>query len=133
MALLKTSYNEANTERYEVRSVEKTPTPFGHKIIKSSEELGGIVLTEEDGTLKDGVWVDEDGVLYASVLSFTATLEQMQTSKLEQLKGSAESDASKLSQLDPQRAEKIEAIVAKLAEKSAEVNGATTIQECEAV
>jgi len=126
-------YNETKTIRTEIGAVLDGSDPFGHKIIKSTENLGAIELTGEDGTLKKGVWSDSDGTLYAKISTRVTTLEQVQTSKLEQLKGSAESEAKTLSQLDPQRAEKIEAIVAKLAEKSAEVNGATTIQECEAV
>ena len=133
MALLKKSYNVSNTERAEIRSVEKTPTPFGHKILKNTDsDLPiGVAWKDSDSNLLKGVWSDEEGTLYAQIITHTTTIDQVKESKITDLNQSAESAIKNLSELDDQKAEKRQAIIDELNVKLAEVESATTIQEVE--
>jgi hypothetical protein len=134
MAVLKKSYNNENTMRTEIRSVEQTSVSKTHQIIKSTDSdlPEDVSFINENGEMVNGVW-EVDGVYYAMILTFETTLEQVKESKSNQLKQSARSAIGGIDVLDDDSEEQIQAIKDALAMKQTELEATTTIQEAEAV
>jgi len=135
MALLKKSYNEENTVRTEIRSVEQTSMSFDHKIIKSTDSdlPEGINFHDEDGNLIAGVHEpkEDQGVFVAMVLTFTTTIAEVQASNRTNFEQAAESEAGKIKNLALDKEAQLQVIRDKRDQKLASNEACTTIQDAE--
>ena len=133
MAVLYTSYNEENTVKTEIRSVEHTNVSKTHKIIKSTDTdlPDGLVVFVKDGNIIDGVW-EVEGTYYAMVLTFVITLEDIVNSKIEQANNQARSNISKIDVLSSNTEEQKASILADLESQLEVISNLSTIQDAEA-
>jgi len=120
-------YSEENTVRTETFAVVQTNVSRKLKILKSNDKdfPGEVDFFDTDGELIRGVYEPEGdlGVYYAMVDVRVTTLEQVQASKLNQLKESARSAIGKIDTLDDNPEEQKQVIV----------NNTVTIQDAELV
>ena len=134
MATLLDRYNEDNTVRTQILSVEKAPDFWAFPILKSTDVYlpEGLKFVNEKGE-KLGDVREIEGVLYAPVQTFITTIEQVKENKRNYLEQTADSKANAIKPREANRDELIEAINVQLAGFLSELEEATTIQDAEAV
>lgn len=134
MALLGKRYNSDNTVKTEIRSVEQTSVSKTHKILKSTDTdiPEEVRFSDDEGDLIAGVW-EVEGIMHAMVLTFITTLEEVKVSKVSQITQSARSAIDKIDSLQDDFQEQREVFKEMLDQKLIEIDGATTIQQCEII